>query len=84
MHPGERNSMEAMKQPTEATKVKQLAVEKEWLTYRDIRLYCNISRWTILRAVQDGDLQASRVGRKVLVRRADLDAFIEARATENR
>jgi excisionase family DNA binding protein len=64
--------MEVTKQP----------INREWLSgYRDIQLYCGLSRWTILRAIQDGELRASKIGRKVLVRRADLDGFLGSRAT---
>ena len=67
--------MEATKQP----------IEREWLSgYGDIEAYCGLSRWTILRAIQDGELRASKIGRKVLVRRIDLDGFLEARATASK
>ena len=58
----------------------QPGVTREWLSYADISEYANISRWTVLRAIQSGELAASKVGSRTLVRRRDLDSFLERRA----
>lgn len=62
----------------EATGMK--TAEREWFGYSDIQRYCGLSRWSVLRAIRGGELPASRVGTRVLVRRGDLDRFLESRA----
>lgn len=59
---------------------KQPGVEKTYLGYDDIRVYCGLSRWTIARAIRSGGLRAAKVGSRVLVARRDLDEFLAMRA----
>jgi excisionase family DNA binding protein len=52
----------------------------EWVDQSSVPL----SRKTYLRLVREGKLPGRKVGRRVLVRRTDLEAFIEAHQTEPR
>jgi len=54
----------------------------EWLTVREAAVYSRCGVKTLYRAVQRGDLRAARVGgrRKLVLRRAWLDAYLEAAA----
>ena len=65
-------------------KAERILGEREWFSYRDIRTYCGVSRWTVLRLIQSGELPASKVGRKVLVRRSDIDTWLESRSPERK
>ena len=53
--------------------------EKRYFTYRDAETYTGLSRWTLLRAVDRGDLHKITVGATVRFDRDDLDAFMQAR-----
>ena len=64
--------------------MKERMAERAWSGYRDIESYCGLSRWTIFRAAQDGQLRISKVGRRVLVNRDDLDEYLGRRGLGTR
>jgi excisionase family DNA binding protein len=47
---------------------------REYLTIEDICLLTKVSRWTIWRAIRSNKLQAGKLGRRVLIRKKDLEA----------
>lgn len=48
-----------------------------YLTYEDIAAYLGVSSWTAGELVRRGLLTSARIGRRVLVRRSVVDAYIE-------
>ena len=52
-----------------------LTAGDQWLALRDT----GVSTKTLRRAIRAGDLPARKVGRSLMVRRADLDAWLERR-----
>jgi len=51
--------------------------DKEFLTIAQACKLLSISRWTIWRAVNRGELKAGKIGRRVILRRADLDRIFK-------
>ena len=45
---------------------------------RQAAVYCGISCWQIRSAIWSGNLPAKRVGRDLIIRRVDADAFLES------
>ncbi|MBP6002210.1 MAG: excisionase family DNA-binding protein [Pyrinomonadaceae bacterium] len=46
---------------------------QDFLSVDDACILLGVSRWTIGRAVKSGKLRASRLGRRILIRRLDVD-----------
>lgn len=46
---------------------------KEFLTINEASELLNVSRWTISRAIASNRLKAVRLGRRVIIRRKDID-----------
>ncbi len=61
--------------------MEQATIEREWFSYPEAETYTNLSRVTLWRAVNRGDLRAAKVGKSVRIRREELDRFME-RASE--
>ena len=53
--------------------------ERRYLTYRDAETYTGLSRWTLLRACERGDLHKITVGATVRFDVRDLDSFMQSR-----
>lgn len=59
--------------------VKQISAEKielqakEFLSINEASELLNVSRWTISRAIKDERLKAVKLGRRVIIRRKDID-----------
>lgn len=53
--------------------------ERRYMSYRDAEHYSGLSRWTLLRACERGDLHKITVGSAVRFDREDLDEFMAAR-----
>ncbi len=54
-------------------------IEPRYFSYEQASAYSSLSRWTLYRAIEAGELPAVRVGRRTLIERAALDQFLEAR-----
>lgn len=48
---------------------------KEFLTLKEASSLINVSRWTISRAVETNRLKAVRLGRRIVIRRSDIDSL---------
>ena len=51
-----------------------------WLDYRSAQEYSGLSRGFLWQRITSGELRAYKVGRKVRIRRADLDDFLSRRS----
>jgi excisionase family DNA binding protein len=72
------SNIESVKeQPMEAA-----TVQPEYLDYRQIQIYCGLSRTSVWRAIKAGQLEAVKVGRSVRVRRTDLDEYLNHHRVE--
>lgn len=58
-------------------------VQPEYLDYKQIEVYCGLSRTSVWRAIKAGRLEAVKIGRSVRVRRADLDAYLNRQRFES-
>jgi excisionase family DNA binding protein len=50
-----------------------------WLTYPQAVTYTNLSRVTLWRSIEAGDIQAAKVGRAVRISQRSLDEFMQSR-----
>ncbi len=51
---------------------------KEFLTISEACILLSVSRWTIWRAIKNDNLRAAKLGRRTLIRHADLDALFNS------
>ncbi len=58
----------------------QTAVRPEYLDSKQVEVYCGLSRTTVWRLIKAGEVGAVKVGRRVKVRRASLDEYLERHA----
>jgi excisionase family DNA binding protein len=58
-------------------------MDKELLTIDDLRTYLSIGRTTVFKLIKQG-FPHVRIGKKILFRQADIDAWIEARVINPR
>jgi excisionase family DNA binding protein len=49
-----------------------------YLTYEEIGVYLGVSSWTAGELVRRGQLAGARIGRRVVVRRSAVDAYVQA------
>ena len=61
------------------TRKEASSVEPRLLSVESAGLYLSISPWTVRDLITRGELPAVRIGRRVLLRREDLDSFINTR-----
>ena len=54
----------------------QAQVTREWVTYRQAEEIAGLSRTTLRKLVDDGEIRIRRVGRAVRINRASLDAYM--------
>lgn len=52
------------------------ARDRRWLTVREAAEYARTSRWAIYEAIRPGALKAHSVGRRLIVSREDVDAWV--------
>ena len=57
-------------------------VIREWVTYRQAEEIAGLSRTTLRKLVDEGQIRIKRVGRAVRINRASLDAYMNAEAGE--
>lgn len=53
-----------------------LALPVRLLSLRDAAAYLSLSYWTLRKLVRSGELPSVRVGRRILVDREDIDAWV--------
>lgn len=65
----------------ETERIKRLPIEllnsKQFLTISQTCELLSISRWTVSRAIKNNTLNAAKIGKRVLIRRIDLDKLFE-------
>ena len=54
----------------------QAEVTREWVTYRQAEEIAALSRTTLRKLVDEGEIQIKRVGRAVRINRESLDAYM--------
>jgi excisionase family DNA binding protein len=54
----------------------QAQVSREWVTYRQAEEIAALSRTTLRKLVDEGEIQIKRVGRAVRINRESLDAYM--------
>ena len=54
----------------------QAQVTREWVTYRQAEEIAALSRTTLRKLVDEGEIQIKRVGRAVRINRQSLDAYM--------
>jgi excisionase family DNA binding protein len=52
-------------------------VRREWLSYRECETLAGLSRTTIWRLINAGEIEAARVGRAVRISRESLTAYMK-------
>ena len=57
----------------------RFAFPPEWLSYPAAVHYCGLSRVTLWRLVESGEIEAARIGRAVRISRASLETFMRSR-----
>lgn len=50
---------------------------KDYLSITEVCTLVGVSRWTVWRSIQQGELKAVKLGRRVIIRRADIDTLFE-------
>jgi excisionase family DNA binding protein len=56
----------------------QAQVTRQWLTYRQAEEIAGLSRTTLRKLVDEGEIQIKRVGRTVRISRESLDRYMNA------
>ena len=59
----------------------QAEVSREWVTYRQAEEIAGLSRTTLRKLVDEGEIRIKRVGRAVRISRATLDAYMHGEGT---
>ncbi len=60
----------------------QAEITREWVTYKQAEEIAGLSRTTLRKLVDDGEIQIRRVGRAVRINRESLEAYMNAEAGE--
>jgi excisionase family DNA binding protein len=60
--------------------MKTETVEKRWLSYREAMAHCGLGRTLITQLVTSGEIEAAKVGKRVLVSREGLESYLESRS----
>ncbi len=55
----------------------EVAVTREWMTYRQAEELSGLSRTTLWRLVRADEVEAAKVGRAVRISRSSLDAYMK-------
>ena len=50
---------------------------KEFLTTAEACKLLTVSRWTIWRKIKDNEIQVSKIGRRTIIKRTELDKFLK-------
>lgn len=63
------------------TETAKQTLEDPWLNYREAQEYSGgLSRGFLWQRIASGELRAYKAGRRVLIRRSDLDEFLSRRS----
>lgn len=86
-HYKKRKREEKLRTTLEETQtIKRLPIEllnsKQFLTISQTCELLSISRWTVSRAIKNNTLNAAKIGKRVLIRRIDLDKLFEQNQNE--
>jgi excisionase family DNA binding protein len=54
-----------------------------WVNYRDAEVYCSLSRVTLWRLINEGEIKAARCGRAVRISVDSLDAYLSRQASDD-
>ncbi len=68
--------MDATRNDRDEGRRMQAEITREWVTYRQAEEIAGLSRTTLRKLVDDGEIQIRRVGRAVRINRESLDAFM--------
>jgi excisionase family DNA binding protein len=60
----------------------QIGVTREWVTYKQAEEISGLSRTTLRKLVDGGQVKIKRVGRAVRINRVSLDAYMDSDAGE--
>ncbi len=60
----------------------QIGVTREWVTYKQAEEISGLSRTTLRKLVDGGQVKIKRVGRAVRINRVSLDAYMNSDAGE--
>ena len=60
----------------------QLEITREWVTYKESEALAGLSRTTLRKLVDGGQVKIKRVGRAVRINRVSLDAYMNSDAGE--
>lgn len=73
------DKVEAARNEVAAIKAKPLTdiKAKEYLSISETCALVGVSRWTIWRCINQGDLQAVKLGRRVIIRKADIEKLFD-------
>lgn len=61
----------------------QAEVTREWVTYRQAEEITGLSRTTLRKLVNEGEITMRRIGRAVRINRESLDAFMHSDSPES-
>lgn len=56
----------------------QLEITREWVTYKEAEALAGLSRTTLRKLVDEGDIGIRRVDRAVRINRASLNAYMNS------
>jgi excisionase family DNA binding protein len=57
--------------------LRQVEIQREWLGYEEARRLVGLSRSTLYKLVQTGEVRGARIGRTVKINRASLEEYME-------
>lgn len=77
------DKVDAVKKEVAAIKAKPITdiKSKEYLSITEVCTLVGVSRWTVWRSIQQGELKAVKLGRRVIIRRADIETMFEPKYT---
>ena len=61
----------------------QLEITREWVTYKEAEALAGLSRTTLRKLVDNGEIRIKRVGRTVRLNRASLDIYMNGEGPDS-
>ena len=58
-------------------------IKPAWVSYRDAEVYCSLSRVTLWRLINEGEIKAARCGRAVRISVDSLDSYLSRQASDD-